>query len=116
MVSLFMRVLFTSKGDIIGRPNEGTEFLDLFEGNFADASELQERLTEILDDAFRQTQEIQQLAANTTDVPENELLVDYNITDFFVSSDGTQAAIAVELSNAAGETVPSLIPATGGNP
>ena len=39
MVSLFMRVLLTPKGDIIGRPDEGTEFYDLITGNVQDSYE-----------------------------------------------------------------------------
>lgn len=110
MVSIFIRTLLTEKGSVIGRPNEGTEFLELFEGNYSDARELQERMIEILTDAFEQVQEFQQSAPKNGEIEDNELLVDFNISEFYVSEDGGSASIKVELSNAAGETVPGLIP------
>lgn len=113
MVSLFMRVLLTPKGDIIGRPDEGTEFFDLINGNVADSLELQSRLEAILDDAFRQTQEIQQRTSLSGDIEEDEILVAYSIQELFVSSDGTAATCRVELVNAAGAVVPGLIPLNG---
>lgn len=110
MVSLFMRVLMTPKGDIIGRPGEGTEFFDLLNGNVSDAVELQARMEAIFDDTFAQVQEIQQRTSLSGEIEDNELLIGYAIQDFFVSTDGTKGTVRVELSNAAGETVPGLIP------
>jgi len=111
MMSIFMRVLITPKGEVIGRPNEGTELLDMIsEGSAGDSSELQGRLSEILDDAFEQTQQIQQNYARDNELPADEILVSYRIANFFASSDGEVSRASIELANAAGQTVSGLIP------
>jgi len=110
MMSIFMRVLLTAKGEVIGRPEEGTEFIDLIYGGAADASELQGTILDILEDAFIQTQEIQQAAYDRETTTDDELLASYNVTDIYVSSSGGEASVRVELTNVAGQTVSGLLP------
>ena len=110
MISMFMNILLKRKGDVIGRPNEGTDFVRIFEQSFGDAADLQAKLLEILEDAFAQIQDLQQQAALQTTLPANEILEDYNLVDIFVSRDGATAALSVELTNAAGEIVTAPIP------
>jgi len=111
MVSIFFRMLLTSKGSIVGRASEGTDFLTLLDGNFADSTELQDKLVEIFEDCFYQVRTVQQ--RNTTagaSTPSNELLVSYRIAEFFVSSTGESAVVKLELKNADGDVVSGLIP------
>lgn len=113
MMSLFMRTLLTPKNSIIGRPEEGTDFLDLVSQGFGDSALLQDALVEVLEDAFQQVQTFQASSAQSGHIEDDELLVAYALTDFFVSSDAEASSARVELTNAAGDTVPGLIPLAG---
>lgn len=110
MSSVFMRVLLTDKGSIIGRPDEGTDFLEIITSGIPDAITLQGRLTEVLDDAAAQTQSIQQRSFQSGHIGADEILASYRLSRIYVSSNGESASASVELTNSAGVTVPGILP------
>jgi len=117
MMSNFIRTLLTPKGDIIGRPNEGTEFYDLMNGSVGGTTDLQMRIQLILEDCFSQVREMQGRIAEKNAIPDDELLVSYTIRDFYISTDASRVSVKIELSNAAGQSVTGLVPlGSGGLP
>ena len=110
MMSVFIRTLLTVKGEVIGRPEEGTDYYDLIRTGGGDAVELQARLTDILDDAYQQTVAFQQKSAQNGLVGADELLASYSLTELFTSTNGDVGRATVELTNQAGESVSGLLP------